>query len=88
VSFQIAVVTATSILLLYQNVIGASSLGKELSSLQIFKYSKFVREQKYEGTSTIQLQVIECLDNCQEQKCTGISDKTINLIKIKHFTVM
>ncbi len=36
--FQIAVVTETSILLFYQNVIGADSLGKELSSLTMLKF--------------------------------------------------
>jgi hypothetical protein len=34
--------------------------------------------------NNVQLQVIKCLDNCREQKCTGLPDKTINLIKIKH----
>jgi hypothetical protein len=43
---QIAVVTTTSKLLFYQNVIGADSLGKELSSLQIFKYCKCVQENR------------------------------------------
>jgi hypothetical protein len=38
--------------------------------------------------NNVQLQVIECLDNCREQKYTGIPDKTINSIKIKHFTVI
>ncbi len=37
--------------------------------------------------NNVQLQVIECLDNHQEQKYTGVPDKTITLIKIKHFTV-
>jgi hypothetical protein len=32
-------------------------------------------------------QVIEGLDNCQEQKYTGETDKTIYLIKVKHFIV-
>ncbi len=40
------------------------------------------------GINNVQLQVIECLDNCQEQKYTGVPDKTINLIKIKYFTVI
>ncbi len=30
----------------------------------------------------VQSQVIECLDNCREQKYTGVPDITINLIKI------
>ncbi len=37
--------------------------------------------------NNVQSQVIECLDNCREQKCTGVPDKTITLIKNKHFTV-
>ncbi len=46
--------TETSILLFYQNVIGANSLGKELSSLTISKYCVWcLREHKYEGTSTM-----------------------------------
>ncbi len=38
--------------------------------------------------NNVQLQVIECLDICGEQKYTGVPDKTIALIKIKHFTVI
>ncbi len=38
--------------------------------------------------NNVQLQVIECLDNCPVQKYTGLFDKTVNLIKIKHFTVI
>ncbi len=38
--------------------------------------------------NNVQSQVIECLDNCREQKYTGLPDKTIKLIKIKHFTVI
>ncbi len=38
--------------------------------------------------NNVQSQVIECLDNCQEQKYSGVPDKTINLIKIKHLTVI
>jgi hypothetical protein len=32
--------------LFYQNVTGANSLGKEISSLQIFNYCKCVRENR------------------------------------------
>ena len=40
--------------------------------------------------NNVQLQVIECLDNCRELKYTSVPDKTktINLIKIKYFTVI
>ncbi len=38
--------------------------------------------------NNVKLQVIECLDNCREQKYTGVPDKTITLIKIKYFTVI
>ena len=38
--------------------------------------------------SNVQLQVIECLDNCQEKKYTGVPDNTIVSIKIKYFTVI
>ena len=38
--------------------------------------------------NNVQLQVIECLDNCRQQKYTGVPDKTITLIKITHFTVI
>ncbi len=36
----------------------------------------------------VQSQVIECLDNCREQKYTGVPIKTITLIKIKDYTVI
>ncbi len=36
--------------------------------------------------NNVQLQVIESLDNYQEQKYSGVLDKTIDLIKIKYFT--
>ncbi len=45
--FQIAVVIAISILLFYQNIIGANSLGKELSSLEILKYCVCVWENRF-----------------------------------------
>ncbi len=32
--------------------------------------------------NNVQLQVIECLYNCGEQKYTGVPNKTINLIEI------
>jgi hypothetical protein len=38
--------------------------------------------------NNVQLQVIECLDNCREQKYMGVPDKTIILIKIKYSTVI
>jgi hypothetical protein len=38
--------------------------------------------------NNVHLQVIECLNNCQEQKYTGIPDKTINLTKVKNVTVI
>ncbi len=38
--------------------------------------------------NNVQLQVIECLDKCREQKYAVVLDKTITLIKIKHFTVV
>jgi hypothetical protein len=83
------VVTVTSILLFYQNVNGANSLGKKLSSLQIYLSTVNVceRTEILGDISNVQSQGIECLDNCQEQKYTGVPDKTITLIKIKHFTV-
>ncbi len=37
--------------------------------------------------NNVQSQVIEWLDNCQKQEYTDLPDKTIDLIKIKHFTV-
>ncbi len=40
------------------------------------------------GINNVQSQVIECFDNCQEQKYTGLPDKTINLIKVNNFTVI
>ncbi len=110
------------------------SLGKDLSSLPIFRYCTCAKEiinirghqnnwlddhqeQKYTGARNnaitlinlkqliitqkqqvgsgefvsknkhIQAQVIEGLDNCQEQKCTGRTDKTIYLINVYNFIV-
>jgi hypothetical protein len=36
------------------------------------------------GINNVQSQVIECVDNCREQKYTDVPDKTIDLIKIKY----
>jgi hypothetical protein len=75
------VVTVTSILLFYRNVTGADSLGKETVNV-------CERTEILGNINNVQLQVIEYLDNCREQKYTGLPDKTINLIKIKHLTVI
>jgi hypothetical protein len=40
------------------------------------------------AANNVQSPVIECLDSCGEQNYTGLPDKTINLIKIKQFTVI
>jgi hypothetical protein len=75
--------------LFYQNVTGAYFGGKNYHH---YKYLSTVNV--CEGTealgdiNNIQSQVIECLDNCQEQNYTGLPEKTINLIKIKHFAVI
>jgi hypothetical protein len=67
------VVTATSILLFYQNVIRAN-LGGKNNHLYQFLSTVYVceRTEILGDINNVQLQVMEYLDNCQEQKYTGV----------------
>ena len=62
----------------YLNVTGADSLGKEFSSLPIFRYCTCVREN-----INIRGHQNDWLDDYREQKCTGARNKTITLINLK-----
>ena len=75
-------VKETSISLFDLNVTGDDSLGKELSSLTIFRNWTCMREN-----INIRGHQNDHLDHYREQKYTGATNKTINLINLKHFII-